>query len=127
MERLIVDTDIVIDATRNLPAARDFFHRHKREIALSVVTLTELHAGFRNQDEEREVAAFCAYFKHYDVNEEVAILAGRFRKRYFKSHNAGVADCLIAATSMVHNIRVVTLNKKHYPMLDNVFVPYKKL
>jgi len=126
MERLIVDTDVLIDATRNNPQALAFFEQHKYAIAFSVVTLTELHSGFRDKNEEARVTAFCHFFDRYAVDEEIAVLAGRFRKQYAKVDATGVADCLIAATAVLNNATLVTLNKKHYPMLNNVHIPYKK-
>jgi predicted nucleic acid-binding protein len=126
MERLVVDTDIIIDATRNFPAALDFIERERRKIILSVVTLAELHAGFRDEQEEERVMFLCGFFEHLPVTPDVAVLAGRFRLRHMKSNGLGMADAIIAATSEIHGARLVTLNKKHYPMLKNVLVPYRK-
>jgi len=35
-------------------------------------------------------------------------------------------DTLIAATALRHKLDLATLNRKHYPMLDAVQVPYRK-
>ena len=48
------------------------------------------------------------------------------RREYGKSHGVGLADALIAATAEVVGAQLVTLNKKHFPMLDDVYVPYTK-
>jgi predicted nucleic acid-binding protein len=48
------------------------------------------------------------------------------KARYGKSHGVGLVDALIAATAKLHGYRLVTLNKKHFPMLDNVLIPYQK-
>jgi predicted nucleic acid-binding protein len=38
----------------------------------------------------------------------------------------GLADALIAATSTQRQVPLVTLNRKHFPMLQDVIVPYDK-
>jgi predicted nucleic acid-binding protein len=35
-----------------------------------------------------------------------------------------LVDGLIAATARLHDLRVATHNRKHFPMLDDVIVPY---
>jgi predicted nucleic acid-binding protein len=34
-------------------------------------------------------------------------------------------DALIAATAKLHGVRLVTRNVRHFPMLDDVLVPYR--
>jgi predicted nucleic acid-binding protein len=36
-----------------------------------------------------------------------------------------IANALIAATAQVHQARLVTRNARHFPMLDNLLVPYQ--
>jgi len=35
-----------------------------------------------------------------------------------------IPDALIAATAELHGARVVTRNARHFPMLDDLVVPY---
>lgn len=126
MKRLIVDTDVLIDATRNLADSLAFFEKYKNEISLSVITLTEIYAGFRNDKEEKWGMTFCNLFDRVEVNEEIAVLAGKFSKKYRKSHGTGMADCILAATAQYEGYTLVTLNKKHFPMLTNILIPYNK-
>lgn len=126
MKRLIVDTDVLIDATRGLADSLAFFEKYENEISVSVITLAEIYTGFRNEKEEKRAMKFCSLFDRVGVNEEIAVLAGRFSKQYWKSHGAGMADCVIAATAQYEDATLVTLNKKHFPMLTNILIPYKK-
>jgi predicted nucleic acid-binding protein len=57
--------------------------------------------------------------KSLDVTPFVA-KQGRFYWQQFhkKLQNLSLADCLIAATANVHEVTLVTLNRKHFPMKD---------
>jgi predicted nucleic acid-binding protein len=37
-----------------------------------------------------------------------------------------LADALIAATATVQQATLITLNKRHFPMIRNIQVPYRK-
>jgi len=55
---------------------------------------------------------------------EIGVTGGLYRRDYRKSHETGLADALIAATARLHSLTLVTLNKKHFPMLTSIIVPY---
>jgi predicted nucleic acid-binding protein len=59
------------------------------------------------------------------LDEEIAKRGGLIRRDYGRSHGIGLADALIAGTALVHNLIRVTLNRKHFPMVE-VTVPYQK-
>lgn len=126
MGRLIIDADILIDASRGHAKALAFLEEHEADIALSVVTITELYAGVRGREEESGIHDLCKLFERIEVNEAIAISAGKLRNHYGKSHGTGVVDCIVAATAKLDGLALATLNKKHYPMLKDVLVPYKK-
>jgi predicted nucleic acid-binding protein len=51
---------------------------------------------------------------------------GLFRRDYGRIHSTGLADALIAATADQVRAHLVTLNRRHFPMLSDVHVPYSK-
>jgi predicted nucleic acid-binding protein len=124
--RLIVDADVLIDYLRGYEPARRFIKENRHVMMLSVITVAELYSGYKGDDEKQTITALCSYFPKSDITEEMAIQAGIYHNRYGKSHGAGLADCLLAAVSEAQLATVVTLNKKHFPMLKNILVPYKK-
>ncbi len=126
MSLILVDSDVLIDALRGNSQARAFVKRHSDDIHISVLTITELLTGTRNRKEERAVRDLLDLFVKVDVSEAIAEQAGRIRHKYGKSHGTGVVDAVIAATAEARDISLVTLNRKHYPMLEHVKVPYKK-
>jgi predicted nucleic acid-binding protein len=122
----LLDTDVLIDALRGHEAAQQFIRAHMGALKVSVLTVAELHAGTRNRGEERTLVELLTLFPKTGVSEKIAEKAGAYRNRYGKSHGTGLVDALLAATAEAEGLTLATLNKKHYPMLDTVRVPYRK-
>jgi predicted nucleic acid-binding protein len=123
---MLVDTDILIDYLREVPAAVEFVEANIDRIFVSVISVAELYQGVRGGEEEAALADFVAAVTDLDLNLETAKTAGLYRRQYKASHNSGLADCLIAATAKAHQLPLKTLNTKHFPMLDDVEAPYRK-
>jgi len=58
--------------------------------------------------------------------KEAAMQAGLLRRQFGHSHGTGLADALIAASVQAAGATLATLNRRHFPMLANVLVPYAK-
>ena len=93
--------------------------------SVSVVTLAELYAGIRNESEHQRIEGLSAALDVRHVDVDIARLAGGYCLQYRRSHGVGIPDALIAATAHVHGARLVTRNLQHFPMLDDVLVPYQ--
>jgi predicted nucleic acid-binding protein len=124
--RLLVDTDVLIDYLREAADAAKFLEAATEPLLISVVTVGELFAGVREGKERRKLETFLEAFEVVPLDQETATRGGLFRRDYGKSHGVGLADALIAASSVSTGSVVVTLNRKHFPMLDDVVVPYQK-
>ena len=125
-ENLLVDTDVMVDLLRGHEAAMVWVREHTEKIALSVITVAELYAGFKGDDEKRLLDDLVGLFQILPVTAQVAKQGGLYRQQYRPSHGVGLADALIAATAVAHDARLVSLNRKHFPMLDIVDTPYRK-
>jgi predicted nucleic acid-binding protein len=60
------------------------------------------------------------------VTADVVVRGGLLRRDHGKAHGTGLADALLAATAELLQARLVTLNRKQFPMLPDVPVPYRK-
>jgi len=126
-ERLLRDTDVLIDYLRGRAEAVSYMEGLTGQLLISAMTVAELHAGVREGEEREALDDFIASFEIVPVTEMIASIGGLNRRDYGKSHGVGLADAIIAATAEVEEADLVTLNKKHFPMLENIIVPYQKV
>jgi len=128
LEKLLIDTDVLIDFLRGSPKAIKYLSTAQAEQTcyISTITIAELYSGVREGNERLVLSDFCKEFNIARFDGDVAEKAGLFRRDYGKSHGAGLADCIIAATAEELDCMLVTLNKKHFPMIKSVKVPYRK-
>jgi predicted nucleic acid-binding protein len=125
-ERLLIDTDVLIDYLRANSQAVDFLENLTQLLLISSITVAELYAGVREGKEKTALDNFISVFEVVPIDEKIATLGGLYRRDYGKSHGVGLADALIAATAKVKQAKLVTLNQKHFPMLTDLIIPYKK-
>lgn len=123
---LVVDTDVLIDYLRDQAEAVAFLEGCVQPLALSVVSVAELYVGVRDGEERRRLDAFAAAFEVLPLEREAAVQAGLWRRQYGPSHGTGLADALIAASVAAAGATLATLNRRHFPMLAEVLVPYAK-
>jgi predicted nucleic acid-binding protein len=122
----LIDTDVTIDFLRGQKQATALFKSESGSICFSVITIAEIYAGIRDAHEEAEVERLFSIFPVLSTTGEVARLAGLLVKQYGKSYSVEIPDALIAATCLINNTELQTLNVRHYPMFQNLRPPYKK-
>ncbi|MCX6153798.1 MAG: type II toxin-antitoxin system VapC family toxin [Candidatus Kapabacteria bacterium] len=125
-ERYLIDTDVIIDYLRTEPHAVEFLESSNNEMLISAITVAELYSGIRNQKEKVSIGEFIKAFDFIPINSEIAEKGGLIRKEFGKSFGIGLADSLIAATSIITKSKIVSLNHKHFQMFDNILIPYRK-
>ena len=123
---MLVDTDVLIDYLRDNPDAVSYVEANYNRVLVSVVTVAELYAGVRDGEERTRLDRFLRAFEIIPLDRHLAVQGGLYRREYKKSHNIGLADALIAATAVQRQASLVTLNLKHFPMLQDVIMPYRK-
>lgn len=123
---LLIDTDVLIDYLRGVSPAIDYLENLEDPLFISAITIGELYAGIREGKERTALEIFLRGFEMVPVDDEIAKRGGLFRRDFGKSHGVGLADALIAASADVHQLELVTLNGKHFPMLPDAVIPYRK-
>ena len=88
-----------------------------------MLTITELYAGEKlSEDGERIVDSLIQPFQTVDVGSDISIQAGRLVRRWRRSHGIGIIDAVIAATALVEEVPVLTLNAKHFHFIPGLVV-----
>jgi predicted nucleic acid-binding protein len=124
--RLLLDTDVLVDYLRGREEAAAYLEARPEFLLISAITVAELYAGVREGEERRILAQFLGAFEIIPLDAAIAQQGGLYRRDYGPSHGVRLADALIAATAELHQARLVTLNARHFPMVE-VEVPYKNL
>jgi predicted nucleic acid-binding protein len=94
------------------------------ELWSSVIVRVEVRAGMRPAETAATDAAF-ALFHWQDVTSEIADRAGSLATRFHASHSGiDTADFLLAATAEVLGAGLLTLNVRHFPMIDGLQPAY---
>lgn len=122
----VVDTSILIDHSRGVPAAR--------ATLLEAVEVGELHSSeivraellvLIREHELRFVEPLLEAIVWHPVDRRIAELAGQLGRQWLPAFNGiDAADFIIAATTTALEARLLTRNVKHFPMIDGLTAPY---
>ena len=124
---IIVDTDILIDAGRNVSEALSCLQQIEQRLpaAVSSVTQMELIIGCRNKNELGSLEQFLERFHIIRLNDQISDTTIDLLKRYRLSHGLLIADALIAATAITSDLSFVSKNQRDYRFLEDLqLLPY---
>ncbi len=114
----LVDTDVWIDYLRGHPQAAKFVQQLPERVWISVISVAELHVGVREGAEREALVQLLSTLDVVDLNAAIAVRGGLLRRDFGRSHGIGLNDALIGATALEMGLPLLTLNVKHYPMLE---------
>lgn len=121
---VLLDTSIIIDLLRGLPAAADFVSGLDEVPTCSEITRVEVLRGIRSH-ERSSTETFFRSLHWAGVDESTARRAGEMGRTYRRSHiGLSTTDLIIAATALELELELKTLNIKHFPMFKNLRPPY---
>jgi predicted nucleic acid-binding protein len=120
----VLDTSILIDLLRQVPAARDYLLNQAAVPTCSEITRVEVLQGLRSPERQAAESLFAA-LSWADVDEAISRRAGELGRRYRRSHpGLAVADLVIAATALELDQPLATLNVRHFPIFPRLRPPY---
>ncbi len=126
-DMILIDTDILIDAARNVNEALKCLQQVDQQFsaAVSSVTQMELIIGCRDKNELRSLEHFLERFHVISVSEQISDTAIDLLKQYRLSHGLQIADSLIAATAIVTDIQLISKNQRDYKFIEALhLLPY---
>ena len=124
--RYLVDTDWVIHYLNGDPSIRERLDEARDEgVAVSVVTLAEVYEGIsQSPDAVAEELAFLRFLGGFEVlglGDEICKLFGFERARLRSAGTLiGDFDLLIGCTAVVHDLTVLTNNRRHFERIADI-------
>lgn len=122
MEKVVVDTDVVIDFLRiNSGLFLELLELQKKrelELYLSSITLMELFAGEMETSESTELAKLLVNLKIVSFDQELAEYTGKIKRG--KRLQVHFADFIIGATSLYLDAKLATRNRSHFKEIGKI-------
>jgi|SRR3989344_1413302 len=117
----LIDTNVLIWVLRGQPEyVRWFKSIDQLPVYLSTITVAEIYKNVL-PGELVQTEDVLNGFSILDVTMPIAKQAGLYWQQFSKKYkNLHILDCVIAATAKKHDLKLVTLNIRHFPMSDIV-------
>ena len=120
---MVIDTSIFIEFLRSKQKENTILYNLPENIrhSLSSVTLFELYMGATSSEKESDILKSTDELTILPFSDEIAVKAGRIYQELRKKNQLiDFRDIFIAATCLVHNLELVTLNKKHFERINGL-------
>jgi len=120
---ILLDTSILIDLFRRKAKENSFFYKladSNHEFAVSTITRFEVFVGqHQNQNEFWE--NLFQSIKILDFDDHCAMCASNIAKQLkAKNQIIEIADILIGGSAVAYNMRLATLNQKHFNRIEGL-------
>jgi predicted nucleic acid-binding protein len=124
----LIDTDILIDASRGLPQSGDFLSAilSGPGITVSIISAMELIAGCRDSTQLSHTKQLLDGFRVLPITEAVSVRAQALMESFALSNGLMLPDALVAATALDAGVALYTRNLRHYKMVPDLLIiqPY---
>lgn len=120
---LMLDTNILVDYLRQKTQALAFIETYgKANLAISPIVSMEVYQGVLDKKDLLRTRKKLNGFASLPLNQEVVQLAMQLQQQYILSHHVGIPDTLIAATALVFDLELKTLNLKDFQFIPTLKV-----
>lgn len=120
-ERLVLDTDIVIDLLKKKPEVVSRFLEliaSQTVFLINPIVVAEVYAGALAR-EYKDIEGLFDLCQRIETDIDTGRVAGIYANRYSKAFpGISLEDYFLAATARTHRCPLWTGNRKHYPMDD---------
>lgn len=118
---IICDTDVLIEFYKNNRQIVEELRQIRQEqLAISVITQAELYFGALNKAELRQIKRHLASLHRFPIDVAVSRTFLQLMEDYSLSHKLSIPDALIAATALVYDLELYTLNVKDFQFIPNL-------
>lgn len=118
---ILCDTNILIELYKNNPVIISELRKiGSKKIAISSITQAELYYGALNKQELLQIKKHLSQLKILVVDTVVSEQFIQLMENYALSHKLAIPDAIIAATALVNNLDLYTLNQKDFQFISNL-------
>ncbi|QLE59850.1 type II toxin-antitoxin system VapC family toxin [Nostoc sp. TCL26-01] len=125
---ILCDTNILIEFYKNNPnIIAELRSIGLNQLAISTITQAELYYGAINKIELQKIKKHLELLHIFAVDVIVCNKFIELMETYSLSHKLSIPDALIAATALIHNIDLYTLNIKDFRFIKGLnFYKYNR-
>lgn len=117
MKRILVDTNVLVEMWRNPRSGPPVLQQSSKSI--NTITYIEFVQGTRLRDKQK-AKEFLQIYDHLRLDAATCDTAIQLIEKHSETDGLRLADALIAATCLVHDLELVTLNRRHFQKIANL-------
>ena len=111
MSRILIDSSVLVDIWRNGKSKWPELETGSNHI--NTVSYIEFLQG-ANSRQKKETVELLNSYDHIRLDEAISELAITLIDKHSETDGLRLADALIAATCILHDLSLLTLNRRHF-------------
>lgn len=120
-ELVLCDTNVLIELYKgNTNIISSLKEIGQENIAISIITSGELIFGAFNKRELRQIERDISNLKVLSIDNEISVKFLDLMFQYALSHKLTIPDSIIAATAIICDIPLFTLNERDFRYIDSL-------
>lgn len=122
MPKILIDTSLIIDFLRQKDKNKTllfYFANKEYQLCVSIITHAESYAGksvWEKVEAKRSLEKLFSTIQIMPITSDLSKKAGEISARY----NVDIVDAIIAATALLSDMGLATLNTKDFENIDGV-------
>lgn len=116
----LIDSDVLIDISRGKQPAQEYVDSLPEAWGISQVSAMELVVGARDKHDLEVIDAFLSDCVIVPLRDATGVRAYELLRKYAKSHGLHVFDSLVAAAAIEEGLTLVTRNRRHFAMIEDL-------
>ncbi len=118
---ILCDTNILVEFYKNNPRVINELQKIGiNQLAISIITQADLYYGAINKVELTRIQKHLNLLHNIPIDQKISVQFIQLMTGYSLSHKLAIPDALIAATALVHDISLYTLNIKDFSFIEGL-------
>lgn len=118
---IVCDTNILIEFYKKTPhIVQELYAIGYKHLAISAITQAELYFGALYKAELRKITTHLSLLTVLPLTHSISNRFIELMEQYCLSHKLSLPDAMIAATSVIHQHELYTLNQKDFHFITGI-------